>query len=137
MAGAVLIALTVSALASRSAAQAPSDAEHHIPEHLDAPDFHNTSADRMLVVFSSRECNTCATVVENVSQMGRPGLLIDVVEIENRPALHSKYGIDAVPTILLAEPTGQVIKSFLGPASGELIERAMTEAWPTGNSGDL
>jgi len=135
--GAVIIAAAVSALASRSTTSASAETEHHIPEQLDVPDFRSTSTGRMLVVFSSSKCHTCALVVDAVSQINLLGLVVDVVDIETRPDLHAKYDIDAVPTTLLAESSGRVVKSFLGPVGRELLEQAISDAWPDSDSGHI
>jgi len=137
VAGAVIIAIVVSAMAGGSSTWAEANAEHHIPDHLDGSDFHDTPGNRLLVVFSSNKCKTCAQVIESVSRIRLPKLTVEEVEIETRPDLHAKYDIDAVPTTVLAEPSGRVVKSFLGPAGRELIERAISDAWPDGDSGNL
>jgi len=128
VAGAVIIALAVSALAGKSSTSVVAEPEHHIPVHLDGSDFHDTSSNRLLVVFSSKKCNTCAQVIDAVSRITLPELTVEVVDIETRPDLHTKYRIDAVPTTVLAEPSGRVVKSFLGPAGRVLIERAISDA---------
>jgi len=135
--GAVVIALVVSTLARRHASPAETEADHHIPDHLDGTDFNNPDGRRMLVVFSSNKCDTCAVVVESAMKLDFPWLMVDVVDIETREGLHNKYGIDAVPVTLLAETSGHVVKSFLGPAGLALMKQAIADAWPDTASGNL
>jgi len=135
--GAVIIAVAVSTLANRSTTSTNAELEHHIPDQIDGADFCRTLGSRMLVVFSSSKCNTCALVIEAVSRIDKPSLVVVVADIETKPDLHAKYNIEAVPTTLLAEPSGRVVKSFLGPVGRELIEQALSDAWPESGSGNV
>jgi len=135
--GAVMVALIVSTLARRHASPAETGSDHHIPDHLDGTDFNNSDGRRMLVVFSSNKCDTCAVVVESAMQLDFPWLMVEVVDIESRERLHNKYDIDAVPITLLADTSGHVVKSFLGPAGLALMKQAIADAWPDAGSGNV
>ncbi len=141
VAGAVIIALAVSALTRRSAttgrrAAAATEQDHHIPDVVSASDFGIPEDQWMLVVFSSDKCATCAVVVEAVSRIDMPDLTVAVVGIERMPGLHAEYRIDAVPTTIVADPTGSVRKSFLGPVDLPMIELAVSAAKTERGSGN-
>jgi len=142
VAGAVIMALAVSALTRRTATSGrrarghDTEPEHHIPDVVSASDFGIPEGQWMLLVFSSEKCATCAVVVEAVSRIDMPGLAVEVIEIERMPELHAEYRIDAVPTTIVADPTGSVCKSFLGPVDLPIIELAVSAARSEHDSGN-
>ncbi len=143
VAGAVTIALTVSTLTRKAAASGrlagghDTEPKHHIPDVVSASDFGIPEGQWMLLVFSSEKCATCAVVVEAVSRIDMPGLAVEVIGIERMPELHADYRIDAVPTTIVADPTGSVRKSFLGPVDLPMIRLAVSAARSEHNSGNI
>ena len=88
----------------------------------------------LLVVFTSATCDTCADVARKAKVS--ESAAVAVAEIEwgaNRP-LHERYGIDAVPTTVLADRDGVVRASFLGPVTATDLWAAVAEAREPGSS---
>ena len=55
-------------------------------------------------------------------------VVVQEVEVAGRRDLHDRYGIDAVPTILLADREGVVRASFVGPPTATDLWAAVAEA---------
>ena len=55
-------------------------------------------------------------VLDHVSKRYPDGAVaVQDVEVTAQPDLHKRYSIDAVPMVLVADSTGDVRASFLGP----------------------
>jgi hypothetical protein len=88
-----------------------------VPAQLDRSDFARPSAPWLVAVFSSSSCLACADTWSKVSMLGSTAVAVDDVEVSARRALHRRYRIDAVPTVVVADSAGVVRASFLGPPS--------------------
>ncbi len=136
-----MVAVAVAAAISRLfGATHPADSastDRYIPEHLDPARFALASGKWLIVVFSSATCETCRTVVDDIAAMAKADLLTIAVQFEQDPNLHRHYRIDAVPTTLIADPTGTVRKSFLGPVGRKALEIALAEATQAYESGNV
>lgn len=92
-----------------------------VPAQLHRPDFARPDAPWLVVVFSSATCGTCADTWERVRPLESPEVATDDVSYQDRRELHDRYGIDAVPTVVVADGEGVVRASFLGqPTAAEL-----------------
>mgnify|MGYP000912497657 CR=1 FL=1 len=89
------------------------------PVKIERNDFPGKNADALVVLFTSKVCNSCENVISKASvlQSGE----VDVVNVEFEDAqgkkLHSKYQIEAVPTLVICDINGVVSKSFVGPVT--------------------
>lgn len=124
----VLIALVIVAIVAvvafvldRRRPDAPTQARWPVPTQLDRLDFDRPAARWLLVVFSSATCDSCATVLMHAAPLAGDELVVQEVESTIRLDLHRRYGIEAVPTIVVADVDGVVRASFVGvPAAAEL-----------------
>jgi hypothetical protein len=55
------------------------------------------------------------------------------VDFTEHPALHQKYNIEAVPTLVMADHDGVVLKGFLGPMKAQDMWAAMAECRDPGS----
>lgn len=98
-----------------------------VPAQLERSDFADPQANRLVVVFSSATCGACARTWQRVNELAPPGFALDEVSYQDRRDLHDRYGIDAVPTLVIADAEGVVQASFVGPPSDiELAEALST-----------
>ena len=98
-----------------------------VPVHLDRHDFLGPEAAWLVVVFTSAECETCASVIARASMLASADVVVQDVEVRANSDLHRRYGIDAVPLVLVADREGAVRKHFLGPVSGTDLWGALAD----------
>ena len=109
-------ALIVAAVARRRAAPpAPTRTGHTVPDQIDRADFDRPDAPWLVVEFSSRTCLSCAGTWEKVALLESKEVATQDVAYQERRDLHDRYGIDAVPVVLVADAEGVVRSSFVGP----------------------
>ena len=59
---------------------------------------------------------------------------LDIVDYQVRADTHRRYGIDAVPTVVIADAEGVVRASFVGPMTATDLWAAVAEARNPGSS---
>jgi hypothetical protein len=58
------------------------------------------------------------------------------IDFTEDPALHKRYRIDAVPTLVIADAHGVVRNSFLGPVKAQDLWAAVAECREPGSTPD-
>ena len=84
-----------------------------------------------MAVFTSSTCDSCAGVWSKAQHLdaGPDGPVVaQQVEVIADAELHRRYGIDAVPLVLLADSEGVVVRHFLGPVGAAELWAAIAEA---------
>lgn len=118
-----VIALVVAAAAAageisrRRATDAPTQARSETPTQLDRADFLQPDAEWLVVVFTSSTCNSCTDVAAKAKVLASKQVAVQVVEYSQRRELHKRYAIDSVPCLLMANASGVVRQSYLGPVT--------------------
>jgi hypothetical protein len=120
----VAVAAVAAVILSRRRPDPPASAGWTVPAQLDRDDFARPEAPWLVVVFSSATCDTCAGVVGKAEVLEGPAVAVHDVEVGAEPGLHDRYGIDAVPTVVVADADGVVRASFVGPVNA-------TDLWAT------
>ena len=111
-----VVAVAVAAVARRrTAPPAPTRTGHTVPDQLDRADFDRADAPWLVVEFSSRTCLSCAGTWEKVALLESDEVAVQDVAYQERRDLHERYGIEAVPVVLVADDEGVVRASFVGP----------------------
>jgi hypothetical protein len=100
---------------------APTQGKWPVPTQLDRRDFDRPDTPWLVVVFSSSTCDACATVLSHALVLESDNVAVqDVESVANRD-LHDRYGVEAVPTVVVADADGVVQASFVGvPPAAEL-----------------
>ena len=99
----------------------PSQPAYSVPAQLDRADFDRPDAPWLLAVFSSATCLTCKDTWEKAAALASDAVAVEEVEAVERRDLHERYGIDAVPAVVVADADGVVRASFLGePSAADL-----------------
>lgn len=130
------VAVAVAAVLERRKPAAPTQPRRYaVPTQLDRDDF-PTVADRAwaVVVFTSATCDSCAAVVPKAEVLAGPEVGVVEVPYQSASDLHRRYGIDAVPTLVVADAEGVVRKSFVGNATATDLWAAVAEARDPGSS---
>jgi hypothetical protein len=85
------------------------------PSQLDRADFTDPSTSWLVVVFTSATCDACALVSAKAQALASPEVAVQLVAYHEHRALHDRYRIEAVPTLVLADRAGVVRYHHLGP----------------------
>ena len=135
---AVVLAGVVLAIAwlvqRRSRPDAPVRTGYSVPAQLDRADFDEPDRPWLVAVFSSATCDSCAGVWDRARHLTSAAVAVQEVEVGARKDLHDRYGIEAVPTTVVADADGMVQRSFLGPVTATDLWAAVAEAREPGST---
>lgn len=104
----------------------PTQPRGQVPSQLDRSDF--GGGEWLVAVFTSDTCATCADVVRKAEVVRCDDVAVEVVSFQARRDLHDRYGIDAVPCLVIADPEGVVHRAFLGPVTATDLWAAVAAA---------
>lgn len=127
----VVIAVAVAVVLQRRRPAPPAAAQWNVPVQLDRRDFDRPATEWLVAVFTSATCDTCAGVWSKAQHLdaGPDGPVVaQEIEVGVDPDLHRRYGIDAVPLVLVADADGIVVRHFLGPVGAAELWAAIAEA---------
>lgn len=116
------VAVVVAALLRRwGRPDAPTRPTWAVPDQIDRGDFDSPDFPWLVVVFSSSTCTACRGTWEKARQLASDEVAVQDLDSVADAGLHSRYGVDVVPMVLLVGPDGAVRSSFLGePPTAEL-----------------
>ncbi len=114
------LAVGVSLLLQRRRPEAPTAPSYRAPVQIDRGDFVSPDIATLVVMFTSVTCDGCVTAWDVVRAVvgeaaATEGVAIQKIEIEQTPDLHQRYKIDGVPTTLIVDGQGVVLRSYFGP----------------------
>jgi len=129
VAAAIVAAAAVVAVVirSRRRTDAPTQPRATVPAQLDRTDFPRPEAAWLVVVFTSATCHTCADVAAKVAVLESDDVAVAEIEYGRGRERQQRYGIDAVPAVVVADVDGVVRRSFLGPVTATDLWAAV--AW--------
>ncbi len=113
----VALAAVVAVVLERRRPEAPTQSEWAVPAQLDRADFTRPDAPWLVAVFTSATCDSCAQAIQRSKVLASDAVAVEEVEVKEKPDLHRRYHIDAVPIIVVADREGVVRTSFTGPPS--------------------
>ena len=117
------VAFGISFWANRRKPDSPTVPKFVLPLQLDRHDFERPDSKWLLVLFTSETCDSCVTVLAQLPDLAITNLHIQSIEFPAQEALHKKYSVGSVPSLLLTGPQGVVEWSFAGvPPLGALSE---------------
>ncbi|MEJ6512440.1 MAG: hypothetical protein QNL59_11885 [Actinomycetota bacterium] len=131
------LAVVVAGFLQRRKPAPPADSEWNIPVQLDRRDFLRPHAPWLVAVFTSSSCDACAGVWSKAVHLdaGPDGpVCAQELEAIADAEIHRRYGIDAVPLILIADADGVVQRHFLGPVTATDLWAAVAEAREPGST---
>lgn len=133
---AVVAAVVAAVLARRDRVASDPPADHHVPTALDRRLFDHDDRPWLVAVFTSATCSTCADTWDRARHLDSDSVAVQQVEVTADAALHERYGIDAVPTTVIADDEGVVRASFLGPVTTTHLWARMAELRDPGSVPD-
>lgn len=133
--GVVAAALVTSRVrAARRVTAVPTQPRGLLPRQIDRSDFPRSDAPWCVIVFSSATCHTCADVVAKANVLESKDVAVVNIEFTANRDLHSRYEIDAVPGVIIADEEGVVRAAFSGPVTATDLWAAMAECRDPGSS---
>jgi hypothetical protein len=133
----VAVAVAVALVVQRRRPDAPSRPAFSVPLQVDRADFARPDAPWLVIAFTSHTCDSCAGVWDKVRHLDADGtgpVGVHQVEVGAEPALHDRYGVDAVPLVLIVDAEGVVVRHFLGPVTATDLWAAVAEAREPGST---
>jgi hypothetical protein len=105
----------------------PSQGRAVAPEQLDRNDFPRPEAPWLVVLFTSRHCESCAGLVEKALPLASDDVAVVEVEYTRQPDLHARYHIDAAPITVLVDRDGVTRAAFIGAYAAPELWSALAE----------
>ncbi len=122
----VIVAAVIAArLLERRRPAPPTRDAYPVPAQLDRLDFPRPDAPWLLVLFSSRTCDSCRPMAERVAALESDTVATVDVEAFAEKELHRRYRIDGVPMVVLADAEGVVRAGFVGSVYAWELEEAL------------
>ena len=107
---------------------APSTPHFAAPQQLDRSDFDLPERPWLLALFSSETCLSCHDARHVLGQLDFPSIVVHDLPVEQHKPIHDRYGVDAVPIVVLADTEGVVRWSWLGAPPAEAVRDALVDA---------
>jgi hypothetical protein len=132
----LVVAIAIVALAAgvasivrrRRSSDPPTQGAFELPVQLDRADFDRPEAPWLVAIFTSHTCGSCADVVSKAAVLAAGDVAVVEVPFQERPDLHTRYAVDAVPALVVADADGVVRTGFLGPVTATDLWAAVAEA---------
>ena len=131
----VVIAVAILAVAGaiawwlehRRSVAPPSQGRAVAPQQLDRNDFPRPDASWLVVLFTSRHCDSCAGLVDKALPLVSDDVAVVEVEYTLEPELHARYQIGAAPITVLVDRDGVTRKAFVGAFTATDLWNALAE----------
>jgi hypothetical protein len=124
----VVVAVVAARILERGGGGAPTPESHPAPAQLDRLDFPRPDAPWLFVLFSSRTCDSCRPMADRVAALESEAVATVDVEAFADKELHSRYRIEGVPMVVLADAEGVVRAGFVGSVDAWELEEALATA---------
>lgn len=124
---AMAVALLVAILLKRRTPDAPTQGGYQLPTQLDRSDFPQSHVPWIVVLFSSSTCDACANVLSKARVLESSDVAVVNVDYVEHKQLHSRYNIEAVPSLVIADEHGVVHKGYMGPVKAQDLWAAVAE----------
>jgi hypothetical protein len=136
VAAVIIVVVGVVALVARArrTADPPTQRRFHVPQQLDRRDFARPDAPWLVAVFTSRTCDVCRAVLDKAAVLESEEVAVAHAEFGAAGDLHRRYGIEAVPTVVVCGPDGVTRAAFLGPMTATDLWAAVAEAREPGST---
>jgi hypothetical protein len=122
-----LVAIGVAALVRRRKPEGPPVDSFPTPRQLRRDDFPRPDAPWLVALFSSTTCGSCPDLAAKIAPLDSPQVAVAELTYQDHRELHDRYGISAVPMVVIADTEGVVKAAFVGPTSAADIWAAVAE----------
>jgi thioredoxin-related protein len=129
------VAVVVAVLLERRRPAPPTQPKRwDVPTQLDRDDFEGRDHPWLVAVFTSSTCESCEKLVPKARVLASDEVAVTEIPFQSRKDLHQRYGVDAVPTLVVADAEGVVQASFVGVPTATDLWAAVAEARTPGSS---
>jgi len=115
-------------LRRRTGTAPPTQPRWAVPNQLDRDDFVAPERPWLVAVFTSATCDSCVEATTKGAVLASPQVGFQEIAFQDRKDLHDRYGVEAVPTIVMADAEGVVQASFVGVPSATDLWAALAQA---------
>jgi hypothetical protein len=105
-----------------------------VPAQLDRADFARPEAPWLVAVFSSATCLSCRGTWEKAQHLESTDVAVQELEAVRDRELHARYGVEAVPMVVVADVSGLVRASYLGEPTATDLWAAVAELRQPGST---
>jgi Thioredoxin len=124
----VAVAVAVAFVLQRRRPQpAPTNVGYTLPAHVDRADFDRPDAPWLVAVFTSAACSSCAGVWDKARLLASDDVATQQLEVTATRPLHQRYGVNAVPSVVVADAGGVVRATFVGPVTATDLWASVAE----------
>jgi hypothetical protein len=88
-----------------------------VPQQIDRADFPRPETPWLVVLWSSRTCDSCRGLFEKMAPLASDDVAVVEVEYQAQPDLHRRYQIEAAPVTIVADARGVTRAGFAGAFS--------------------
>ncbi|MGH9166139.1 MAG: hypothetical protein ACRDZW_11615 [Acidimicrobiales bacterium] len=124
----VAVAVVVALVVERRRPAAPTQPRWTAPSQLDRDDFAEAGVPWLVAVFTSATCDSCRDATAKALVLRSDQVAYQEVAWQDRKDLHDRYGIDVVPTTVMADADGVVRASFVGSTTATDLWAALADA---------
>lgn len=123
------VAVGIALVLQRRRPDPPSAPSYRAPAQLDRDDFAHRGARLLVALFASTTCETCPRAWAAIERAAadRDDLAIQRIDVEDDHELHARYRIDGVPTTLVVDAEGVVVKAYFGPITADELGADLDE----------
>jgi thioredoxin-like negative regulator of GroEL len=111
----------------RRRSAAPLQSRANVPQQLDRADFPQPATPWLVVLWSSRTCESCHGLFEKLEPLASADVAVAEVEYQVQPDLHKRYSIDAAPVTVIVDHEGVTRGSFVGAFSAPEVWAKLAE----------
>jgi hypothetical protein len=129
-----VVAVVAVIVRRRRTPDAPPQRRYTAPTQLDRVEFVRPQAPWLVAVFTSATCEVCHSVLAKANVLASDDVAVQEVEYSADRAIHERYSIDAVPTLVIADSRGIVVATFIGPMTATDLWAAVAEAREPGST---
>lgn len=131
----VAVAVVVAVILERRRPAPPTQGRRWaVPGQLDRDDFEGRERPWLVAVFTSATCDSCLRVLPKARVLESDEVAVAEVSYQASKDLHQRYGVEIVPTLVVADAEGVVRASFIGEPTSTDLWAAVAEARHPGSS---
>ncbi len=130
----VVVSIVAVVVRRRRTPDAPTQRRFAAPTQLDRAQFARPQAPWLVVVFTSATCSVCHSVLAKANVLASDDVAVQEIEYGADRAIHERYSIDAVPTLVVADSQGIAVATFIGPMTATDLWAAVAEAREPGST---
>tara|TARA_B100001079_G_scaffold73952_1_gene63506 strand:- start:6104 stop:6547 length:444 start_codon:yes stop_codon:yes gene_type:complete len=134
--GIAAVAGMAAALLQRRTDRRPVRTGWTVPDQVRRGDFARPGTPWLVAVFTSSTCEACDGVLSRARPLESSEVAVVEVEANADREVHDRYGIDAVPLVLVVDDEGAVRHHHLGPVTSTHLWASLAEVRQPGSVPD-